>query len=75
MPAETLVPLLATTLLATGVILARLPVGQCAHCPHCAAEQLAKEREIETRASRFYGIPMCPACGGHHTREEPHRRL
>lgn len=74
MPAETLVSLLATTLVVTGLVLSRLPVGQCAHCSHCAAEKLAKERETEASASRFYGVPLCPMCGRHHTREEPHRR-
>jgi hypothetical protein len=73
-PAEALVSLLATTLLVTGVILARLPVGQCAHCSHCAAEKLAKERDTEVSASRFYGIPLCAACGRHHSPGEPHRR-
>jgi len=73
-PTDALVPLLATTLLVTGAILSRLPVGECAHCSHCAAEKLAKERETEMSASRMYGIPLCPACGRHHNREEPHRR-
>lgn len=74
MPAETLVPLLATSLLVTGVLLSRLPVGDCPQCSHCAAEKLARERDVEGHASRMYGIPMCPGCGRHHTREEPHRR-
>ena len=71
--ADTVIALLGTTLLVTGAIIARLPVGQCAECPHCAAARLAKARELEEHAARFYGIPRCPACGRHHTREESHR--
>lgn len=71
---EALVTLLATTLIATGVALWRLPVGECAQCAHCAARKLASERETEAETSRVYGIPLCPGCGRHHTREEPHRR-
>ena len=74
MPTEALVPLLATTLLVTGVLLSRLPVGECPQCAHCAAAKLARERDVEEHASRVYGIPQCPACGRHHGREEPHRR-
>lgn len=74
MAAETVILLLAFTLLATGLVLTRLPVGSCPQCTHCLSEQLAKEREEEALAGRFYGIPLCPACGRHHTREEPHRR-
>lgn len=71
---ETLVTLLATTLLLTGVALWRLPVGECAQCSHCAALKLASARETEAETGRVYGIPLCPACGRHHNREEPHRR-
>lgn len=71
---ETLVTLLATTLLATGIALWRLPIGECAQCTHCAARKLASERQAEVEASRVFRIPLCPACGRHHSREEPHRR-
>ena len=74
MAPDALVAVLGTTLLVTGAILARLPVGRCPECPHCAAAQLAKDREVEDSASRFYGVPRCPACDRYHAREEPHRR-
>ena len=70
---EPLVTLLATTLIVSGLAFSRLPVGECAQCAHCAARKLAQERETEVQASRVYGIPFCPACSRHHTREEPHR--
>ncbi|TME10777.1 MAG: hypothetical protein E6I65_07940 [Chloroflexi bacterium] len=73
MPADTIIALLATTLLATGWALWLLPVGTCAECPHCRAEKLAHERADEARAGRLYGIPLCPACGRHHARGEKHR--
>ncbi len=71
---ETMVTLLATTLIATAVALWRLPVGECEQCSHCAARKLASAREAEAETGRVYGIPLCPACGRHHGREEPHRR-
>lgn len=73
MPAETMISLLATTLLLTGWALWVLPVGTCSQCAHCRAEKLAKERDTEAEVSRIYGIPMCPACGRHHQRGEDHR--
>jgi hypothetical protein len=74
MPADAVIAILGTTLLVTGAILARLPVGHCSECPHCAATQLARDRALEASAGRMYGIPQCPACGRYHTRDEPHRR-
>jgi len=71
---ETLVTLLATTLVGTAFLLWKLPVGECPQCVHCLSEKAAKEREEEQRASRFYGIPYCPLCEKNHYREEPHRR-
>jgi len=73
MPAETMISVLAVTLLGTGWALWMLPVGTCRECPHCRVEKLAKERDNEAQVSRIYGIPLCPACGRHHRPEEPHR--
>ena len=74
MGAETVISLLAATLLATGWALWLLPVGTCKQCAHCQQEKLARERETEARVSRVYGIPMCPACGRYHAPGESHRR-
>jgi hypothetical protein len=71
--AETLISLLAATLLATGWALWLLPVGTCKECPHCQLAKLAKERETEAQVSRVYGIPMCKACGRYHAPGEHHR--
>lgn len=73
MPAETMIAILAATLLATGWALWLLPVGTCAQCEHCRFEKLARERETEAQVGRIYGIPRCPACGRHHQRGEDHR--
>jgi hypothetical protein len=70
---DTIITLLAATLLATGWALWLLPIGTCSACAHCRAEKLARERADEARAGRMYGIPICPACGRHHQREEDHR--
>jgi hypothetical protein len=73
MSPDSVILLLGSALLATAALLSRLPVGTCVACPHCAAERKAKEREAEAQASRFYGIPICRACGRYHAREEDHR--
>jgi DNA-directed RNA polymerase subunit RPC12/RpoP len=70
---DTIVSVLGASLLVFGALLARLPIGTCTQCPHCNAERLAKEREAEAQIGRFYGIPICRACGRYHTREEDHR--
>jgi len=74
MGAETVILVLGTALLATGVLLARLPVGTCTECAHCQADRVARERESEAQVSRFYGIPICRACGRYHAPEEGHRQ-
>ena len=73
MPAETMIYILATTLLATGWALWLLPIGRCQECPHCRAEKVAQERANEIRTGRYFGIPLCPACGRHHLPEDGHR--
>jgi hypothetical protein len=73
MPAETMISILAATLLGAGWVLWMLPVGTCAQCAHCRVEKMAKERENEAQVSRIYGIPLCPGCGRYHRREEDHR--
>ena len=73
MPVDTMISILAATLLATGWALWMLPVGTCSECPHCRAEKLARQRANELQAGRVYGIPLCPACGRHHPPEEGHR--
>jgi len=73
MQPDTMISVLATTLLATGWALWLLPIGRCPECAHCRAEKVARERADEVRTSRYYGIPQCPACGGHHQPEEGHR--
>jgi len=45
MGSETVVSLLATTLLATGWAIWLLPVGTCKQCEHCQMEKVARERE------------------------------
>ena len=74
MAPETVIALLAATLLATAWAMWLLPVGRCPQCAHCQLEKLAKERETEAQVSRVYGIPMCPTCGRYHARGEDHRR-
>jgi hypothetical protein len=73
MGSDTVVPILGASLLVFGALLARLPVGTCSQCSHCRAERLAKERDAEGQIGRFYGIPICRACGRYHAREEDHR--
>ncbi|MES1239672.1 MAG: hypothetical protein ABUL57_02290 [Chloroflexota bacterium] len=75
MPAATdLIGLLSITLLLIAVALCFLPVGTCAQCDHCQLEKLAKERELEARAGKYYGIPVCATCGRRHRSDEDHPR-
>jgi hypothetical protein len=72
MTPETMISILAATLLGAAWLLYLLPVGTCSQCPHCRVEKLAREREHEAQAARLYGAPFCPVCGRHHRREEDH---
>jgi hypothetical protein len=74
MGAEAVLAIMGATLLATGVLLTRLPIGTCSECPHCRAERVARERDADAQVGRFYGIPICRTCGRHHVPEEGHRR-
>ena len=67
-----LVGLLSIALFLVAVGLCFLPVGTCAQCGHCRLEKLARERELEARAGRFYGIPVCASCGRRHDPDEDH---
>ena len=58
MPAETMISILAATLLATGWALWVLPVGTCAQCAHCRAEKVAKARESEAQMSQVPHTPV-----------------
>ena len=71
---ETMISMLAVTLLGTGWALFMLPIGQCSQCMHCRLERVARDQETEAQASRIYGIPRCQACGRHHQRGEDHLR-
>jgi hypothetical protein len=73
MPAETMITILAVTLMATAWALWLLPVGTCSECPHCRISRLAQEREADDAVGRLYGIPLCQSCGRHHPKGDPHR--
>lgn len=73
MPAETMITILAVTLMGTAWALWMLPVGTCGQCAHCRFEKLAKEREADAAVSRLYGVPLCASCGRHHAKGEEHR--
>ena len=64
--------LLALTLLSVGAALCFLPVGTCSECGHCKLLKLEREREIEARAAKFYGVPLCATCGRRHNPDEDH---
>lgn len=69
---ETVISVLAFALLGVGAALAFLPVGTCSQCGHCKLEKLARQRERETAAERYYGVPFCAVCGRHHRPDEDH---
>jgi len=59
MPAETIVPILAAAMLATGWALWLLRLGQL--------------RATDARMSRVDIVPPCVACGRHHRNRGDHR--
>jgi len=67
-----LITILAVALLGVGVVLYLLPVGTCPQCAHCKLARVERELELEARSARFYGIPLCSACGRHHDPREDH---
>jgi hypothetical protein len=69
---DTMISILAVTLIGAAALLARLPVGTCRECPHCRLEQLAKDREQRLLAERL-GDPFCAGCGRHHQPDEDHQ--
>jgi hypothetical protein len=60
------------TLLGTGVLISRLPIGTCQECAHCRIEKLARERERAPEVSQVYVAPFCGVCGRRHRVDEDH---
>jgi len=72
-PAESVISVLAVTLLGTAGLLSMLPVGTCAHCNHCQMERLERERQHQLQAGgAAVGVPYCPVCGRHHRSDQDH---
>jgi hypothetical protein len=67
---ESMISILAITLLGTAALLSRLPVGTCRECPHCRLAKLTAEREHASQA--FGSAPFCAVCGRHHRSDEDH---
>jgi hypothetical protein len=70
---ESMISILAITLLGTGALLSRLPVGTCRECPHCRLAKLSEERQHASQVGQPYGTPpFCAVCGRHHRADEDH---
>lgn len=73
---DSMISILAITLLGVGALLARLPIGTCEECTHCRLEKLARERERATQegqpVGRAISAPFCAVCGRHHRADEDH---
>jgi hypothetical protein len=69
---ESVISILAMTLLGTGALLSRLPIGTCRECPHCRLEKLARERARLPEISQAYSAPFCAVCRRHHRVDEDH---
>jgi hypothetical protein len=69
---ESVISILAMTLLGAGALLSRLPIGTCRECQHCQLEKLARERRHATETAQAYGAPFCAVCGRHHRADEDH---
>jgi hypothetical protein len=69
---ESVISILAITLLGTGALISRLPIGTCRECPHCRLEKLARERASAPEISQAYSAPFCAVCGRRHRLDEDH---
>jgi hypothetical protein len=69
---ESMISILAVTLIGAAGLLARLPVGTCSECPHCRMAKLARERE-QWLLSEPLGAPVCHGCGRRHLPDEDHQ--
>jgi len=70
---QSLISILAVTLLGTAGLLSMLPVGTCSQCSHCRLEKLERERKHQLQRESATGVPFCAVCGGHHGPNEEHR--
>jgi hypothetical protein len=71
---QSVVSVLAVTLLGTAGLLSMLPIGTCNQCSHCRLEKLERERKHELqRESASIGGTFCVTCGGRHRPNEDHR--
>jgi hypothetical protein len=68
---QSLISILAMTLIGSAAWLALLPVGTCRECPHCRLERIAKERERAADVGHGFS-PFCPVCGRRHRPDEDH---
>jgi hypothetical protein len=69
---ESVISILAMTLLGTGLLISRLPIGTCGECAHCRLGKLARERERAPEVSQAYVAPFCAVCGRRHRVDEDH---
>lgn len=71
-PPESMISILAVTLLGTAGLLSMLPVGTCAECSHCRLQRLERERQHQLQIDGAGGVPFCPTCGRHHRPDQDH---
>lgn len=71
-PPESMISILAVTLLGVGGLLSMLPVGTCSQCNHCRAERLERERQHQLQVDGAVGVPFCAVCGRHHRPDQDH---
>jgi hypothetical protein len=71
--AQTVISILALTMLGTAGLLAVLPVGTCAQCSHCRLEKLSRQRARELESGHSVSVAFCAVCGRHHRSDEDHR--
>jgi hypothetical protein len=73
-PSESVISVLAVTLIGTAGLLWTLPVGTCSQCSHCRLEKLERERAQALEREPAGGPPACPICGGRHRPDQHHER-
>ncbi len=66
-----IIALLGMALIATGSLVALLPVATCPQCEHCKLERMRRELEDERWRTEAAG-PYCQVCGRHHPSDDRH---
>jgi hypothetical protein len=72
MEPQSVISVLAVSLIGVAGLIWRLPVGTCPECTHCRVARLEKERQAQLQRESV-GAPFCAVCGRRHESNEDHK--